>query len=435
MSLRARAKSRAPVSPDREPPLHDAHTELLECPHCGLVQRAGESLPGHVTVCTRCDSRLHGRTPPVRGLAPVCASAAALLLLVGLAEPVFELHLLGRYAAASVITGPRMLVHTGLPELALVVFLTLLIAPLLHLSILGLALLGSHMHRPPRFMFWSLGLIETTRRWSMADVFLLAALVCYVRLRAWAHVEVGSAIIALAALTLVTVATEWALDLPTLWMRMPWHSAPPPSASGPQIACGWCRLVSFAREGTECPRCGRTLHIRKRRSLTRATTLLLSATFLCVPANVLPVMNMIRFGRSEENTIYSGVLELTRADLWGLAVLIFVASIVIPLIKIVALAFLLWSTKRGASEHLRARTRTFVFVQSIGRWSLVDVFAVTIMVSLVHLGILASVLPRYGAVAFCGVVILTMFATEAFDPRLMWDAAGLNGERLREHAA
>ena len=410
-------------------------TELLGCPHCGLVQRAGESLPRHFTVCVRCDSRLHAKTPPIRGLATVCACTAASLLLLAFREPVFELHLLGRYATADLITGPRMLLQTGLPELALVVFLTLLVAPVLHLSVLGLALLGSHLRRPRRFMFWALGLIETTRRWSMADVFLLATLVCYVRLRAWAHVEVGSAIVALSALTLVTVATEWALDLPTLWTRMPWHAAPPPRVRGQHIACGWCGLVSSAREGEACPRCGRALQARKQKSLTRAATLLLSATLLCIPANVLPVMDMVRFGRSEENTIYSGVLELTRADLWGLAVLIFVASIVIPLIKIVALAFLLWGTKRGQREHLRARTRAFVFVQSIGRWSLVDVFAVTILVSLVHMGMLAQVLPRYGAVAFCGVVLLTMLATEAFDPRLMWDAAGLNGEALRERAA
>ena len=371
----------------------------------------------------------------MHGLATVCACTAGLLLLVAFQEPVFELHLLGRYAASSLMTGPRMLVRNGVPELALVVFLTLLAAPVLHLSILGLALLGSHLERPRRFMFWSLGLVETTRRWSMADVFLLATLVCYVRLKAWAHVEVGSAIVALAGLTLVTVATEWALDLPTLWTRMPWHREPPPAVRGRHIACGWCSLVSSAEEGERCPRCGRTLHARKRKSLTRASTLLLSATFLCVPANVLPVMDMIRFGRSEENTIYSGVLELTKSNLWGLALLIFVASIIIPLIKIVALAFLLWSTKRGSVEHLRARTRAFTFVQSIGRWSLVDVFAVAILVSLVHLGILASVLPRYGAVAFCAVVILTMLATEAFDPRLMWDAAGLNGDALRERAA
>jgi paraquat-inducible protein A len=126
------------------------------------------------------------------------------------------------------------------------------------------------------------------------------------------------------------------------------------------------------------------------------------------------------------------VIELIEHNLWGLAFVIFVASIVIPLIKVMVLGLLLWTTAQGRTGYLQLRTRAFRFVHYVGRWSMVDVFAVTVLVSLVHVGVMASVLPGYGAVAFGAVVVLTMCATDTFDPRLMWDAAGQNGpERQR----
>ncbi|MDB4973121.1 MAG: Paraquat-inducible protein [Myxococcaceae bacterium] len=416
----------------------DTGTNLLECSHCGLVQSAGASRPGHVLVCGRCESRLPSGPPGSHRLAAVCASAAALLLIIAFGEPVFEMHLLGRYATANLLSGPRMLAERELPELAVVVFLTLFIAPLAHFAILGAALLASQLQKPPRFLFMPLGFAETTRHWSMSDVFLLATLVCYMRLRAWANVELGSALFSLLALTIVTVTAESALDPRELWKRMPWHRPSEPAGRRVptrHIACAWCGLVRAAHQGERCARCGRTLRARKRNSLTRTASLMLAAAFLSVPANVLPVMDMIQFGRNDTNTIYSGVVELAQHSLWGLAVLIFVASIVIPMLKLVVLGLLIWTTARRSTTHLRLRTRAFQFVRNIGRWSLVDVFAVTILVSLVHMGILATVLPRYGAVAFCAVVVLTMLAAEAFDPRLMWDAAGLNGPPHQERAS
>jgi len=378
-------------------------------------------------------------------LALLSTATAALLLLVALTEPVFDMYLVGRYASAGVLSGPRALLERGLPGLAAVVTLTLLVAPLAHLLILGLSLVGSHLQKPARFWFMPLGLAERARHWSMGDVFLLGALVCYVRLRGWGQVDIGAAVASLIALRLVTISADSALDPSELWQRMPWHrpdhgrqgdaaerrSSPPalPSAreEASHVACGWCRLVSKAAEGQACPRCGRALHARQRNSIQRTGALLLTAGLLTLPANALPVMEMIRFGRPDTHTIYSGVVELVQHELWGLAVVIFVASIVIPLIKVVVLGLLLWTTAQRRTGYLRLRTRAFRFVHYIGRWSMVDVFAVTVLVSLVHVGVLASVLPRYGAVAFCAVVVLTMWATDAFDPRLMWDAAGKNG--------
>lgn len=406
---------------------------LLGCADCGLVQRVDESQTDVELLCARCNNRLQRAAPGGAKLAAMCALVATLFLLVATSEPLFEIHLLGRYATASLWSAPRVLAQHGLPELSLVIVMTLVIAPVIHLAILGLSIVAAHMRGPSRALLMPLGLLEDVRRWSMIDVFLLAALVCYVRLQAWTNVSVGGAIAALISLSLVTVVAELAVRPRALWRRIP---ARPQNqqARVPPIACRWCELVSRTPEGGRCPRCGRSVFARKRDSLTRSRAFLLGAALLCVPANVLPVMDMTRFGRSESNTIFSGVVELTHNDLWGLAAIIFVASIVIPLLKIAALAVMLFMTGRASSSYLTARTRAFRLVRDVGRWSLVDVYAVAILVSLVHMGILANVLPGYGAVAFCAVVILTMFAAESFDPRLMWDAAGMNGTARRSKA-
>jgi paraquat-inducible protein A len=147
---------------------------------------------------------------------------------------------------------------------------------------------------------------------------------------------------------------------------------------------------------------------------------------LAVPANILPVMTITKFGRGGPSTILGGTVELSERGMWGLAILVFVASIIVPLIKLTALAVLLVMTARGSDARLRDRTRVFRAVVVIGRWSMLDIFATTTLVAMAHFGWLGNVLPEAGATAFCAVVILTMLASEAFDPRLMWDAAGKN---------
>jgi paraquat-inducible protein A len=351
---------------------------------------------------------------------------------IALAQPLFKLHLLGRLAVATPLSGPHTLFDRGLDAVGAVVALTLFAAPLLHVALLSWGLICSFARTPRRWMVLPLGLLDVTRRWMMVDVYLLAALVCYVRLQAWASVSPGRGLVGAVCFLLITFAAESAMDVPGLWKRVPVRVAAP-TPHGQYIACSWCAFVECTIEGRRCARCGRHLMSRKHASIGRSCALLIAAALLCVPANLLPVMDFIRFGRSGPRTILGGVLELTQHHMWGLSAVIFVASILVPLLKIVGLSGILWMTAHGRAEYLHRRARLYRVLQTIGRWSLVDVYAVTILVSLVHLGRLASVVPGYGAVAFCAVVILTMLATEAFDPRLMWDAAGAaNGlERSR----
>jgi paraquat-inducible protein A len=157
--------------------------------------------------------------------------------------------------------------------------------------------------------------------------------------------------------------------------------------------------------------------------------LLVAAALLYIPANVLPVMSITRMGKGGPTTILNGVVELARAHLWPLALLLLFASIIVPVFKLVSLGVMMAMTHRRSASRLMARTRVFRFIRFVGRWSMIDIFMLSVLVGVVRFGRIASVMPEIGAAAFCGVVLITMAATELFDPRRMWDVAG------REEAA
>ncbi len=144
---------------------------------------------------------------------------------------------------------------------------------------------------------------------------------------------------------------------------------------------------------------------------------------LYIPANVLPVLQIERYGSIERNTILGGVVELVHYDLWPLAVIVFTASVVVPLAKLFGLAWLLWQTRQRSHRLLRERTRVYRLIDTIGRWSNIDVFTISILAALVQFGALERVRPEPGAVAFAGVVLITMIAAQCFDPRTMWIGA------------
>lgn len=216
------------------------------------------------------------------------------------------------------------------------------------------------------------------------------------------------------------------------------NSAPTTAAAAGLIGCPVCGLVSRlgnAPRGAvlRCPRCNTHVHSRKPNSLGRTWALIVAAVLCYFPANMLPILHSTTLGRTDADTILSGIAHFIEAGDWLLAVLIFTASVVVPLSKLFVLAYLLVSVQRGTRWRPRDRTRLFRFVEIIGPWSMLDVFVVTVLVALVKIESLANIEPGAGAVFFCAVVVLTMFAALTFDSRLIWDATESNHVR-RTHA-
>jgi paraquat-inducible protein A len=216
------------------------------------------------------------------------------------------------------------------------------------------------------------------------------------------------------------------------------------------VACSQCALLARpvrAQAPGFCPRCGEKLAFRRRDAIQRTWALLVAAAVLYVPANVLPVLTTTTVVSSSSDTIMSGVILLYETGSWPLALIVFIASIVIPIGKIAALGYVLVTVQksaptlaslaaprggaavprggpsepRGKATGDRERTRLYRIVEFIGRWSMLDVFVDTFVVALVQLSPLMSVEPGPGVVYFMAVVVLTMFAAQSFDPRLIWD--------------
>jgi len=191
--------------------------------------------------------------------------------------------------------------------------------------------------------------------------------------------------------------------------------------------CHTCNLVSKAKPGhheESCPRCGSHLHLRKPHSISRAWSFLIAGYILYIPANVLPIMHTGSLFGTQSDTIMSGVVYLWTSGSWHLALIVFIASILVPSAKLLAMTFLLTSVQRRSTWDPMQRTKMYRIVELVGRWSMLDIFVVAILVALVQLQALATIRAGLGAVAFGAVVVLTMFAAMEFDPRLIWDSRG-----------
>lgn len=192
------------------------------------------------------------------------------------------------------------------------------------------------------------------------------------------------------------------------------------------IACRSCHLLSRPpglQESVQilCPRCGAPLHSRKPNSIARTWALILAAYVLYVPANLFPITKVTSLGMTQLDTIMSGVIYFIHSGMWPLALVIFIASVLVPLLKLLILTFLLISVQRGSTWRRVDRTRLYRITEAVGRWSMLDVYVVTILVALVALGSFATIEAGIGAVFFASVVVTTMFAAISFDPRLIWD--------------
>ena len=189
------------------------------------------------------------------------------------------------------------------------------------------------------------------------------------------------------------------------------------------LACEICGLACLDATGTVCPRCFAAMHRRKPQSVARAAALALAGLVFYLPANLYPALTVIQLGSGSPSTILGGVWELAAASEWPLAIIVFLASAAVPVCKLLGLGAMVLAALRGGSRHLREMTVLYRILLAIGRWSMIDIFMESILGSLVQFGAIATIQPGGGAIAFAAVVVLTMLAAEAFDPRLMWDRA------------
>lgn len=191
------------------------------------------------------------------------------------------------------------------------------------------------------------------------------------------------------------------------------------------LHCSACTLTVAGslpkHEAADCPRCGARLYRRRPHALEYSSAFTLAGLIMLLPANLLPVLSTSQIAQANTDTIFSGVMRLYSDGMWGIALIVFTASIVVPVLKLGSLGLLLLAVHRRSVARRRGLTRLYAFVKFIGRWSMLDVFLVAFLTGAVQFGALASVRPEPGVIAFAASVVLTIFATETFDSRLLWD--------------
>lgn len=186
------------------------------------------------------------------------------------------------------------------------------------------------------------------------------------------------------------------------------------------INCHTCGKLNDHKD-SECSRCNTAIHIRKTNSLERTWALIITGAILFIPANVYPIMSLEMFGESHEDTILSGIEKLFDSGTWIIGFLVLFASIIVPVAKLIGLGYLLLSVQLKIHKKPKDLTKLYRLIEIIGRWSMLDIFVIAILVSLMQLGAIATINAKVGATFFGLVVIITMFASASFDPRLIWD--------------
>jgi paraquat-inducible protein A len=393
----------------------------IYCPDCGLAQSLPD-VPRHsVAECVRCGGTLLRRVPGGISAALALAIAAALMLFPANLLPLMIVSFEGAERQNLTITGVTSLWSDGYPTLGTLVGLFSVAAPALWLVALvpSLFMVLRGERRP--WLGWLFRQADRLRPWAMTEVYLLGSLVAYNRIRDVANVEIATGGLAFIAFALTILAIDAVLDRQAVWQAIG-PGALDGTAEGDVIDCLDCGLIApLDAEGTHCPRCAARLHHRKPGSLARTAALTAAAFMLYILANILPILRIVRFGRDEPSTIFSGVRELMQSGLWPLALIVFLASIAVPLIKLTGLTWFLLAIRARFTQQVMVRTRLYRFIEGIGRWSNIDVFMLSILTALVQFGNLTRVEAEPGAVAFAAVVLLTMLASRAFDARLMWD--------------
>jgi len=383
---------------------------------------------GESAHCPRCHH--HVAAPAQRDMQRPLAWALSTLIMLGL---VFAFDFLsfstqGIGHTMSFVDAAGALAGYAYPSLATLLLLTTVGLPggyLLALVYLcAVAARGEGGHRLAIQLARRLKPLEP---WMMSDVFIVGVLVSLIKIVTLADVHIGLSFVAFCVYALLLLRTLTLVDWSSLWDRLAPVPAAAPAiqtgrtgASQQLVFCRGCDTPFRANRRHHCPRCGRRHAHYGVDRLQLTWALLVTATILYIPANLYPIMSTTSLGSTEPQTIIGGVLHLVHTGSWPIALVIFVASVVVPISKIVALGWLCLAARHGWHDDSQAQMRLYRVTEKLGRWSMIDVFVVAVLAALVRAGALMAIEPGPAALAFAAVVVVTMVAALTFDTRRLW---------------
>jgi len=351
-------------------------------------------------------------------------SALVMLLLANL-FPFVNMQVSGLSSEITLMQIPRVMVAEDYTSLATLFLLFVQGVPAF--CMLAILLLVNQAPLPEPLRRWMARILFQLKSWGMAEIFLAGVLVSFVKLMAYGEIGIGTSFIPWCLFCVLQLRAFQCVDRRWLWQRVdPMPQLPIKPLAGVSglrqgvRSCSCCTAI-LPVEQRVCPRCGVAGHARRKHSLQWTLALLLTSVVLYIPANLLPIMVTEALGNQISSTIMAGVILLWSDGSYPVALVIFIASIMVPSLKMLAIGWLCldaqgYGRRDGEKMHL-----IYEVVEFVGRWSMIDVFVIAVLSALVRMGRLMSIYPAVGALLFALVVILTMFAAMTFDPRLTWD--------------
>ncbi|MBV7296867.1 PqiA/YebS family transporter subunit [Enterovibrio paralichthyis] len=397
---------------------------VLRCASCDLLLHKVPVAKGFSARCPDCGSRVvKNSTLSLSGELAI-AIAAFILFFPAQLLPLVTIDLFGVPLSTSVTSGAVILLDSFPFVGALVIFSTA-IAPFAYLLSILLANLALHFHHA-RSLYYVTYAMKFLRHWVMIDVFLVSLAVAGFKVTEIAELSVGSGLFSFVVLQVLIAVLLSRVSPKKYWDAFSDSSEDVKLSSGAAevddavISCKHCGLTQNS-ENHHCHRCGAKLEKRIYQSIQKTWASLIAATVFVFPANLYPISILLSNGKRFEDTIFSGVASLIKQGMYGIAIIIFTASIIVPVAKIVFLGYILICIQFKVDSGRAQRMKIYRFVQWIGKWSMMDLCVIAIMVSLIDRGNLLDFTPGPGAIAFGLVVVLTMIAAESLDSRLIWD--------------
>ncbi|WP_240485058.1 paraquat-inducible protein A [Aestuariibacter salexigens] len=372
--------------------------QQVQCRECEFEVCLPELADRQQAVCPRCGLQLFVYRQKAQQYVLAFALSALVFLLLSVPYEFMSFEANGNAQSINLLSALKVLVANNYVELAIITGVAILALPFIVLVGMVYLLFPRPSQRSPYKAKSVLDWVYRLLPWSMAEIFLISVLVSLVKIRTLASIEMGPSFYAYVLFTLCMVAMSYYMDRFHLYQRL-------------------VGVASMPAAHAKVP---------ASESIQRTWALLLTAVIFYIPANMMPIMTTRWLGQDEPSTIIGGVVLLWQMGSYPIAIVIFVASILVPVAKLITLAWLNLSVQKGLEDNALSRIQFYRVTEFIGRWSMVDVFVVAILVALIQLGNTMSIYPGPAALAFCAVVFITMLAAMTFDTRLIWRTRNYN---------
>lgn len=399
---------------------------ITTCEVCDLVNEIPPLYAGERLKCRRCSHVLVSVHPQASMRILSIGLSCLLMLCLSTLFPFLGYSSNGASYSKTLFDTVEILLQYEYLLLGSLLLLALFVFPLCYLlSVLYLAWSFVNRQRQLPFQRFVARWFVVLEPWLMVDVFLIGVLVALVKMHTLVDITFGISFWAFFAYVVLLIKTITLVDRRWFWHQVagiaPFHKGYLKSAQEQElIGCKFCG-ATLKNTARHCTRCGHRIHSRSPNSIMATVALLIAASVMYIPAMFFPIMETTFLGVSTPSNIMEGVLLLWVSGSYPIAVIIFIASVVIPIAKIVALSWLCWQYYFPEKKSIYHKMMLYRLTEIVGRWSMIDIFVVAILTSLVQMGELMSILPGSAALSFAAVILLTMWAAMMFDPRLLWD--------------